>query len=210
MRINHPIHNNWRMPYLNTVAYACYHMGVNENNFAQRLPEISQKLRENGDTIDHLDSNVHNNCEWNLSVMSAYSNSSKKDYAARLKPPYFLYGAVTKSGEYRILIGWDTVYRRQFYYICSDEQTLRHFLRSAMEISEAPPFAWSTEIPKTIYEQDKKAPYAAKEIGLLAVKAERILSMDESQFTRWNGAKTIAGLKIGTVTPFPGSVETAS
>lgn len=188
VKIYHPVCDDGRDPYLNTVAYACYFMGVNESNFTNQLPDVRRVLKAKGVDIDHLNSDIHNNCAWNLSVMPSGSNSSKRDYVGRIKPPYFLYAAVTESGEYKIRFGYQNFagMGQEFYIICPDESVLRHFLRNVMDIDKAPCFLRRFQIPKLIWGLNKKAPYAALNFERAAKEAERLLSMDESKFILWN------------------------
>lgn len=193
VRIYHPVCKDGREPYLSMVAYACYYMGVNEKNFAHRLPEIRKVFRYSKKEVDHLNSDIHNNCVWNLSVMPSGCNTSKRDFAGRIKPPYFVYAAVTESGEYRIHFGYQNFagMGQEFHIICPDESVLRHFLRSVMDIDNAPCFLRRFQIPKLIWGLNKKAPYAALNFEQAAKEAERLLSMDDSQFDVWNESSAI-------------------
>lgn len=192
-RIYHPVCEDGREPYLSMVAYACYYMGVNERNFAHRLPEIRKAFRDTHKEIDHLNSDIHNNCAWNLSVMPSGCNSSKRDYAGRIKPPYFLFMAAADSGEYRIRFGYQnfTGMGQEFHIICPDESILRRFLRVVMDIDKAPCLLRRFQTPKQIWGLDKKAPYAASNFERTAREAERLLSMDESKFTVWDDSSII-------------------
>jgi len=193
VKIYHPTCEDGREPYLSMVAYACYYMGVNERNFRHKLPEIRKAFRDSNKTIDHLNSDIHNNCIWNLSVMPSESNSSKHDYVGRIKPPWFLYSAATESGEYRIHFGYRNYagMGQDFYIICPDESILRHFLRGAMDMDKAPGLLRRFQIPRTLWGLNKKAPYAASNFERAAREAERLLSMDESQFTVWDNTGII-------------------
>lgn len=199
VRIYHPVCEDGREPYLSMVAYACYYMGVNEKNFSCRLPEIRKAFREGKKEIDHLNSDTHNHCAWNLSVMPSSCNSSKRDFAGRIKPPYFLYAAATDCGEYRIRFGYRNYVGmgQEFCIICPDENVLRHLLRNVMDIDKAPCLLRRFQIPKLIWGLNKKAPYAALNFEQAAREAERLLSMDESQFAVWNDTATITTRKRG-------------
>lgn len=199
VRIKRPIHSSGNAPYLSMVAYACYYMGITEKNFAQMMPEIAQRLKERKCSIDHLNSDVHNNCAWNLSPMSNLINSSKYDLTSRVKPPYFLFAAVTESGEYRIHFGYRNYagMGQDFYIICPDESILRHFLRGAMDMDKAPGLLRHFQIPRTLWGLNKKAPYAASNFERAAREAERLLSMDESRFTVWDTTGIITTGKGG-------------
>lgn len=182
-----------RRPYPNMVAYACYYMGVNEQNFACRLPEIRKAFNAANKELDHLNSDIHNNCAWNLSVMPSECNTSKHNYVGRIKPPWFLYSAATESGEYRIHFGYRNYagMGQDFYIICPDESILRHFLRGAMDMDKAPGLLRRFQIPRTLWGLNKKAPYAASNFERAAREAERLLSMDEGRFTVWDTSGTI-------------------
>lgn len=200
VRIYHPVMKEGRMPYLSMVAYACYYMGVNENNFVHRLPEICQAFDKCKKDVDHLNSDIHNNCAWNLSVMPSGCNSSKRDFAGRIKPPYFLYMAATDNGEYRIRFGYQNFagMGQEFHIICPDESILRRFLRVVMDIDKAPCLLRRFQTPKQIWGLDKKAPYAASNFERAAREAERLLSMDESKFTVWDNSSIIGvGIRHG-------------
>lgn len=199
VRINRPVHSSGNTPYLSMVAYACYYMGITEKNFAQMMPEIAQRFKERQYNIDHLNSDVHNNCAWNLSPMSNLINSSKYDLASRVKPPYFLFAAATESGEYRIRFGYRNYagMGQGFDILCPDENVLRHFLRSVMDIENAPGLLRRYQVPKLIWGLNKKAPYAASNFERAAREAERLLSLDESRFTVWDTTGTITTGKGG-------------
>lgn len=196
-RIYHPTYEDGREPYLSMVAYACYFMGVNEKNFTHKLPEIRKAFRDSDKTIDHLNSDIHNNCVWNLSVMPSGANTSKHDYAGRIKPPWFLYSVATESAGYRIHFGYRNYagMGQGFYIICPDESILRNFLRGIMDMDKAPGLLRRSQIPRTLWGLNKKAPYAASNFERAAREAERLLSMDESQFTVWNDTATITTSK---------------
>ena len=193
LRLYHTVHKDGKEPYLSMVAYACYYMGVNEKNFTRRLPEFARELRDEKKEIDHLNSDVHNNCAWNLSVMTSSGNSSKRDFSGRIKPPYYLFAAATESGEYRFHFGYRNYagMGQSITVICPDENKVLHFLRSLMEIDNTPGFLRRFQVPKLLWGLNKKAPFAALNFDRAAREAERLLSMDESQFAVWDSSSSL-------------------
>lgn len=185
-RILHPIFNKGKMPYLSTIAYAVYNMGLDEHNWLDLLPKVKAVIEDGKKEIDHLNSDKHNHCKWNLSVIPGSKNASKHNYAARIKPPYFLYMAVTDSGEYRVKFGYQNYARMGLImrWICPDIESLNDFLRSIMNM-KPPMFMKHYCTPKWFWGLDKKAPYSALKFDDAAREAEQLMNMDVSKFAVW-------------------------
>lgn len=180
--------------YLNMLAYACYHMGVDENNFVTRMPEIQNLFAEGPDKkgrsqeIDHANDDKHNNCIWNLSVIPSElnNNGGKYDFVARIKPPYHLFIAVTNDGEYRVQLGWNRFgFGQDFYIRCPNAETLIDMLHKAMKINKAPFGLRYAQIPSTLWSFGRKKPHAALDFKRSADAAGMLLEMDVSEFEEW-------------------------
>lgn len=199
-QLYHPIFNKRKMPYLSTIAYAVYNMGMDEHNWMTLLPEVMKKIESEKKEIDHLNSDKHNHCKWNLSLVLGALNTSKHNCAARVKYPYFLYMAVTDSGEYRIMFGYQNYARmgQVLHILCPNIDSLNSFLRSIMDIKKAPAFMKHYCTPKWFWGLDKKAPYASLSFDDAARMAEQLIRMDREKFGIWTTeTKIVTQRRIG-------------
>lgn len=87
--------------YLYDLAYACYSGMVKSNSFLADIQKYYDYKTFNGLTVDHADSNVHNNLDINLSLMDRLTNSRKGACVAKVKEPIYLVSACV-SGKYRV------------------------------------------------------------------------------------------------------------
>ncbi len=76
--------------YLYDLAYCCYCGAVHVGTLADDLQKYRDWKRIQGLTIDHLDSNIHNNTALNLSLMDLSTNVSKRSFPAGFVDPYDL------------------------------------------------------------------------------------------------------------------------
>ena len=199
-QLYHPTMGNGAKPYLSTIAYAVYNMGLNEQNFYELLPKIMAEIKKSKKEIDHLNSDRHNHCKWNLSLVPGSLNGSKHNFAARLKLPYFLYMAVTDNGEYRIMFGYQNYARmgQVLHILCPNIHSLNSFLRSIMDIKKAPAFMKHYCTPKWFWGLDKKAPYASLSFDDAARMAEQLIRMDREKFGIWTTeTKIVTQRRIG-------------
>ena len=182
-------------PYLAMLAYACYYMGLNEENLCDLMPVIMKGFEGETDCngkkheIDHANNDVRNHCKWNLSSMPEELNnrSGKYDYVARIKPPYYLFIAVADNGDYRVDFGYQGVsgFGQVFHIICKDAEHLNDMLRKIMALDKAPAFLKRYQTPQIVWGIDKKFPHAAMNFRRAAAIADTLLSMRESDFTEW-------------------------
>ena len=182
-------------PYLAMLAYACYDMGLTEENLCDLMPVIMDGFRNETDCngvkheIDHANNDVHNHCKWNLSSMPENLNnkSGKSDYVARIKPPYYLFIAVSDNGDYRVEFGYQGLsgFGQVFYIVCKDAEHLTDMLRKIMNIIKAPMFLKKHQSPQIVWGIDKKIPHAAMDFQRAAATAETLLSMNDFDFTEW-------------------------
>lgn len=94
---------------IHDLAYACYHGIITSYDaWRQELQAFIDWKRFYDLTVDHADSNGHNNTELNLSIMSRRLNQEKSDIVARFKAPVYLATAYIES-KYRVMAVWNTV-----------------------------------------------------------------------------------------------------
>lgn len=182
-------------PYLSMLAYACYYMGLNEENLCDLMPVIKKGFEDETDCdgnkyeIDHANNDVRNHCKWNLSSMPENLNnrSGKYDYAARIKPPYYLFIAVADNGDYRVEFGYEgfSGFGQVFYIICKDAKLLNDMLRKIMALDKAPAFLRRRQTTQFVWGIDKKIPHAAMNFQRAAATADTLLGMNESDFAEW-------------------------
>lgn len=190
-----------RSVYLSALAYACYHMGVNEHNFVTRMPEIMNEFKLKGMEIDHVNSDIHNQCVWNLAKVTANCNAVKHERFARVKPPFYLYAAVTDGGEYRIRYGYRNGFSfgQEFHMICKTSEGLNDFLKYIMQEKIRPIFLKRGQSAYQLWIDHKKAPYYAGDFSRAATEAEKLLAADGSRFEVW---EEVQGLKMFIRSPY--------
>lgn len=128
------------MPYYNagtrqkhnvgTLLLQWYKHGGNIDEFVQMFPQIAEELRANKQTTDHVNSDIHNHCIWNLSQMTSIDNLHKTDYVARIKPPYYCYPIITADNKYRIRFGYETPFGQgqEMHIKCETSELFLAFL----------------------------------------------------------------------------------
>ena len=92
--------------YLYDLALACYLGIVKQDTFLKDLQRYYNYKSSNGLSIDHADSNIHNNTRLNLSLMDKCLNGRKNAIATRFKSPYHLNSAYC-DGEYRVQLEFE-------------------------------------------------------------------------------------------------------
>ena len=184
-----------RSPYLSMLAYACYYMGLNEENLCNLMPVIMDAFEKETDfngkkhEIDHANNDVRNHCKWNLSSMPENLNnkSGKSDYVARIKPPFYLFIAVADNGDYMVEFGYQALsgFGQIFHIICKDAEHLNDMLRKIMALDKAPAFLKRCQTPQIVWGIDKKIPHAAMNFQRAAATAGTLLGMNTSDFAEW-------------------------
>lgn len=86
------------------LAYLAYYDNLTMDNFIDKLLELKQYKRDNGLSIEHLDSNYHNHRKYNIALVDEGMNRKKCDRILHIKEPYF-FTAVMSDGKYKIVLG---------------------------------------------------------------------------------------------------------
>lgn len=156
------------------------------DKFLEGLPKETAKH-----SVDHANNDRHNHCKWNLSDVGGSNNSKKGVLSFNIKPPYFCYIAVTESEEYRVAFGYENTRKQGFtqYFLCKDIGNLITLLRAIMQIKKPPAWIRKYGTPWELWKADPKAICANESFRSATGNAERLLSMDESEFTIWTGVQ---------------------
>lgn len=171
-----------------TVMLQWYKQGLSADEFVRVFPYIVQELKDSKQTADHINSDTHNHCAWNLDQITSTANSQKSDYAARIKPPYYCYSALTEAGIYRICFGYKKPLRfwgQELCIQCETPELFLDFLKKVMSMKK--PAAWVRKYgtPAEIYKSEPKSVYASQDFAKADKYAEKLLSMEEDQFQNW-------------------------
>ncbi len=154
-------------------------------DFVDAFPEIIEANK----VIDteHLNSDIHNHCTWNLTGATRSENRGKGDHAAHIKPPYFCYYAITADRKYRVCFGYKTDFHwgQTMYIQFATLGSLTDFLRSVMKMSKATAFVRRYGTPTEVYKADPKAVYAAQNFQVASHYAKQLISMDDDAFMKW-------------------------
>lgn len=110
--------------FLSHLAYYWYQGLIDENDYYGSVGRAKKRFK--GMTIDHLNSDIRNNCSYNLSVMSESVNKAKYNFSNIVQPPSFIYGVVY-NGAYYLKVG--NAGRFVSYIHCVDEDTLLNCLQ---------------------------------------------------------------------------------
>lgn len=186
------------MPYYNagtrqkhnvgTLLLQWYKHGGNIDEFVQMFPQIAEELRANKQTTDHVNSDIHNHCIWNLSQMTSIDNLHKTDYVARIKPPYYCYPIITADNKYRIRFGYETPFGQgqEMHIKCETSELFLAFLRSIMSMDRAAAWMRKYGTPKQVYSASgRKSFFAAQDFVKADKYVQQLLTMDESEFIDW-------------------------
>lgn len=108
LKFNIATHNGYITKYFHHIIYCFYYRGLTEQNAVDVLTEFEKEL--DGNCIDHLDNDIHNNCKCNLSMMSDTENKNKPNTRKYFKHIF----RVDKAYN-------GTHYIVRFIYICKNE-----------------------------------------------------------------------------------------
>lgn len=160
-----------------------YEYGQSAKKFVKEFPQIKETLGE----ADHINSDRHNHCVWNLAESAGSENGRKHTLADHIKPPYFCYFAVTPNKKYRVCFGYRTRFQwgQQMYLQFASLSSLTDFLRSVMSMTKAAAFVKEYGTPATVFRADKKAAYAAENFQAAAYYARLLIAMNEDAFAKW-------------------------
>lgn len=186
------------MPYYNagtrqkhnvgTLLLQWYKHGGDIEEFIRMFPSIAKELYESKQTTDHVNSDIHNHCIWNLSQMTSIDNLRKMNYVARIKPPYYCFPIITADNKYRIRFGYETPFGQgqEMHIKCETSELFLGFLRSIMSMDRAAAWMRKYGTPKQVYNASgRKGFFAAQDFAKADKYAQQLLTMGESEFIDW-------------------------
>ena len=179
--------------HLGTVLLQWYKHGNTAEQFINAYPTLDKaKL-----TADHINSDIHNHCVWNMDEVPTTANSQKSDLAARIKPPYFCYAAITPERIYRVCFGYrtDFFHGQELYLSCDDNELFTDCLRKIMAMKDAAAWVRRYGTPAQVYQKDRKGFFASETFMRADRFAERLLSMEPTAFERWTDTSSIIGCR---------------
>lgn len=185
--------------YFYDLAMACYRQMVKPDTFLEDLQQYYDYKSSNGLSIDHADSNIHNNTMLNISLMEAGLNQSKNAIVARFKPPYYL-NSVYCHGEYRVQIGFEVEqpYLQEeliragislaarssglavMHFLCKDAESYVSCLRTMLNSA----YGWCNpeQTPRQHSLENKEIPYWAGSIARSLQAQGALAIMDKKMF----------------------------
>lgn len=185
--------------YFYDLAMACYRGMVNQDTFLEDLQRYYDYKSSNGLSIDHADSNIHNNTKLNISPMDKGLNGGKNAIVSRFKPPYYL-NSVYCDGEYRVQLEFEVVqpYLQQeliragvslaarsnglvvMRFICKDAEDFVPCLKMLADST----FGWCNpeQTPRQHSNENKDVPYWAGDITNSFHAQKTLASMDRNMF----------------------------
>ena len=169
-------------PRLSSFLYQWYINNDHTESFFKKLPNVTCSTE-----VDHANGDKHNHCVWNLLGVESSKNREKYDYSLRVKPPYYLYIAVTPEKDYRIEYGFENEFRhgQTLYLFCRNIDDLTALLQSIMAIDTAPIWMRHNGTPRQIYNAHPKEICACEDFHVAAHKAELLLAADPTLFTTY-------------------------
>lgn len=134
---------------------------------------------------------------WNMDEVPTTANSQKSDLAARIKPPYFCYAAITPESIYRVCFGYrtDFFHGQELYLSCDDNELFTDCLRKIMAMKDAAAWVRRYGTPAQVYQKDRKGFFASETFMRADRFAERLLSMEPTAFERWTDTSSIIGCR---------------
>lgn len=173
---------------------ALYDAGkVDMDNIAGSILEGKQWLRENELQVDHLRDNVGNNCPHSIAIMPNGKNGGKNDIVTRISSP-FAFIVVRVGEDFRIILGkfgTPDEYSRRILCKGAEQflECLKIFYKIAKSDGEMLPrpkdHAETACISQMLW--DDGLEYHEGQYNPI----EWLLQADESDFTPWNGDKSL-------------------
>lgn len=115
--------------FLHQLVIAWRENGARRDNYVTKIQSLQTKWDAAGKNIDHLNNDVYNNMDWNLSVMSKSVNSAKGTLFIKVKDPYFLFGVYDHNENlYKFVYGNGHDLRESRWFICKTEDHCLNFL----------------------------------------------------------------------------------
>ena len=127
LKFNIATHNGYITKYFHHIIYCFYYRGLTEQNAVEVLTEFEKEL--NGNCIDHLDNDIHNNCKCNLSMMSDTENKNKPNTKKYFKHIFRVDKAYNGT---HYIVRFVYIYKKELkavYYTCNTPQMLIDTLR---------------------------------------------------------------------------------
>lgn len=185
--------------YFHDLVLAC-ELGyiTDAEDFRTGLNDFIQYKSINEKTVDHADSNIHNNTFLNLSLISRSLNARKSDIVKRFKHPYNLSIAYC-AGEYRLIIVIPTVVKittprgtsyglvpTETKLMCSNPEDLVSCLNELYTAR----YEWSPimESPKEYLTKAPTTPHWTEDTLLAITQQKDIARMELSNFNHYNPA----------------------
>lgn len=185
--------------YLYDLAMACYRGMVSPDTFLEDMQRYYDFKSSNGLSVDHADSNIHNNTRLNISLMDKGLNGGKNAIAARFKPPYYLNSAYC-DGEYRVQLEFEVEqpYLQEqlmragvsfaarskglavMRFLCMDAESYVECLKMLVDST----YGWCNpeQTPRQHFKENEDVPYWAGDITN-SFHAQRMLAaMDRAEF----------------------------
>lgn len=95
--------------YLSVIAAAYKYGMLDMNNLESSILAAKQQLKDDGEaigdrrmTVEHFNSDSHNHCSYNISIVPFHDNASKGARAGAFAEPYRFYGAVAGDDSYLV------------------------------------------------------------------------------------------------------------
>ena len=180
--------------YVGIIANAYREGRLTEKNFRKVLVNILQDTEKS--QVDHLNSDFHNHCRWNLSTMDSGLNIAKYHYTDAFPPPYQVFYAVNPEGEYLIEFIHPQLLTGKIvttFYRCVSAKDLVDWLKfqygATGSLTHNTKLKLVTETGVKIFRPMltslKKPPKVGRDIRVDMEHAEKLLSMDATDFRTW-------------------------
>lgn len=187
-------HSTYR---IHDLAFACYHGLITSfDTWQAEMQQFLDRKRFHGLTMDHADSNGHNNTGYNLSLMPGSLNGAKADIVSRFRVPVYLTSSFVDS-KYRLRVVWDTVQTNagagdaSMYLLCQDAEGYVDCLRSLSRVEPE----WYQSLRDGKGWKKNGNPCAFSDIGKSVAAQITLARMDEQRFDPYH----IGGLKESLV-----------
>ena len=185
--------------YFYDLAMACYWGMVTQDTFLEDLQRYYDYKSSHGLSIDHADSNIHNNTRLNISLMDRGLNGGKNAIAARFKPPYYLNSAYC-NGAYRVQLEFEVEqpYLQEqliragvsftarskgiavMRFLCMDAESYVECLKMLVDST----YGWCNpeQTPRQYFKENEDVPYWAGTIANSFHAQKALAVMDRSRF----------------------------
>lgn len=180
--------------YTGIIANAYREGRLSKDNFRRVLVDILQDADK--PQLDHLNSDYHNHCNWNLSTMDRSLNIAKSHYTDAFPPPYQVFYAVNSEGEYLIEFIHPQLLTGRLvttFYKCATAKDVIDWLK--FQYGAANSLTHNTKIQilsgteaktyQPVLTALKKPPKIGRDIRVDMEHAEKLLALDTVNFRTW-------------------------